>query len=98
MASHHDTGYKELFSHPEFVEQLIDGFAPNDIAALMDFSTLQQQNGNNVELYVENETFAGNGSSTADLTQVTLTGVTGADLQDNLENGTLVLGTAADIA
>lgn len=57
-----------------------------------------EQNGNNVELYVENETFAGNGSSTADLTQVTLTGVTGADLQDNLENGTLVLGTAADIA
>ena len=24
MASHHDTGYKELFSHPEFVEALFD--------------------------------------------------------------------------
>lgn len=57
-----------------------------------------EQNGNNVELYVENETFAGNGSSEADLTQVTLTGVTGADLQDNLANGTLTAGTAADIA
>ena len=22
---HHDTGYKELFSHPEFVQQLIEG-------------------------------------------------------------------------
>ena len=29
MASqHHDTGYKELFSHPECVQQLIEGFAP----------------------------------------------------------------------
>lgn len=29
MASqHHDTGYKELFSHPEFVQQLVEGFAP----------------------------------------------------------------------
>lgn len=28
MAKHHDTGYKELFSHPELVEQLIEGFAP----------------------------------------------------------------------
>ncbi|MDO8861647.1 Rpn family recombination-promoting nuclease/putative transposase [Haliea sp. E1-2-M8] len=29
MASqYHDTGYKELFSHPEFVQQLVEGFAP----------------------------------------------------------------------
>lgn len=49
MASnHHDIAYKELFSHPEFVEQLIDGFAPAEIAALMDFSTLQQHSGNYV--------------------------------------------------
>jgi hypothetical protein len=46
--NHHDTGYKELFSHPEFVQQLIEGFAPNEMAALMDFSTLQQHNGNYV--------------------------------------------------
>ncbi|WP_200242499.1 hypothetical protein [Lamprobacter modestohalophilus] len=39
MAKHHDTGYKELFSHPEFFQQLIEGFAPAEIAALMDFST-----------------------------------------------------------
>jgi len=46
MAKHHDTGYKELFSHPEFVQQLIEGFAPAEIAALMDFSTLRNHSGN----------------------------------------------------
>ena len=45
MASQHDTGYKELFSHPEFVQQLVEGFAPPEIAGLMDFSTLQNHNG-----------------------------------------------------
>ncbi|MDR9468668.1 Rpn family recombination-promoting nuclease/putative transposase [Marinospirillum sp.] len=44
--NHHDTGYKELFSHPEFVQQLIEGFAPPEIAELMDFSTLQNHSGN----------------------------------------------------
>jgi len=43
---YHDTGYKELFSYPEFVQQLIEGFAPGDIAQLMDFSTLKQHSGN----------------------------------------------------
>jgi predicted transposase YdaD len=42
---HHDTGYKELFSHPEFVEQLVEGFAPAEIAGLMDFTTLKKHNG-----------------------------------------------------
>ncbi|WP_409525357.1 Rpn family recombination-promoting nuclease/putative transposase [Nitrincola sp. MINF-07-Sa-05] len=47
MASqHHDTGYKELFSHPEFVQQLIEGFAPPEIARIMDFSTLRNHSGN----------------------------------------------------
>jgi predicted transposase/invertase (TIGR01784 family) len=46
MSNHHDTGYKELFSHPEFVQQLIEGFAPPEIAALMDFSTLKNHSGN----------------------------------------------------
>ena len=39
---HHDTGYKELFSYPEFVQQLIEGFAPPDVAQLMDFTQLKQ--------------------------------------------------------
>ena len=43
---HHDTGYKELFSYPEFVQQLIEGFAPAEIAQLMDFSTLKSHSGN----------------------------------------------------
>jgi len=46
MTKHHDSGYKELFSHPEFVQQLIEGFAPPEIAALMDFSTLRNHSGN----------------------------------------------------
>ncbi|MBK1718644.1 Rpn family recombination-promoting nuclease/putative transposase [Thiocystis violacea] len=46
MAKPHDTGYKELFSHPEFVQQLIEGFAPPEVAALMDFSTLRNHSGN----------------------------------------------------
>ena len=45
MANHHDTGYRELFSYPEFVQQLIEGFAPGEIAELMDFSTLKKHNG-----------------------------------------------------
>ncbi|WP_447042917.1 Rpn family recombination-promoting nuclease/putative transposase [Vreelandella sp. H-I2] len=43
--NHHDTGYKELFSYPEFVQQLIEGFAPAEIAQLMDFSTLKSHGG-----------------------------------------------------
>ena len=43
---YHDTGYKELFSYPEFVQQLIEGFAPGEIAKLMDFSTLKSHCGN----------------------------------------------------
>ena len=44
--NHHDTGYKELFSYPEFVQQLIEGFAPSDVAELMDFSSLKNHSGN----------------------------------------------------
>jgi len=45
MVHHHDTGYRELFSHPEFVQQLIEGFASDEISELMDFSTLKKHNG-----------------------------------------------------
>ncbi|NYS62613.1 Rpn family recombination-promoting nuclease/putative transposase [Vreelandella salicampi] len=45
VSNHHDTGYKELFSYPEFVQQLIEGFAPAEIARLMDFSTLKSHSG-----------------------------------------------------
>ena len=45
-SQHHDTGYKELFSHPEFVQQLLQGFAPPEIARIMDFATLENHSGN----------------------------------------------------
>ncbi|MFA6761246.1 MAG: hypothetical protein WCR69_09410, partial [Sulfuricurvum sp.] len=41
------------------------------------------QNGADVEIYVEQKAFAGNGSTDADLVKVTLSGVTGADLSLN---------------
>jgi len=44
--AHHDTGYKELFSYPELVQQLIEGFAPTEIADIIDFTTLKLSNGN----------------------------------------------------
>ena len=43
--NHYDSGYKELFSYPELVQQLIEGFAPPELAQMMDFSTLKQHNG-----------------------------------------------------
>lgn len=45
MATHHDTGYKELLSHPEFVEALLDGFVPRPISQLLDYNTLTSQPG-----------------------------------------------------
>ncbi|WP_338042708.1 Rpn family recombination-promoting nuclease/putative transposase, partial [Ectothiorhodospira haloalkaliphila] len=45
MSNHHDTGYKELFSYPELVRQLIEGFAPPEVAAMMDFATLTDHSG-----------------------------------------------------
>jgi hypothetical protein len=47
MASqHHDTGCKEVFSYPEFVQQLVEGFFPPEISRIMDFSTLKNHSGN----------------------------------------------------
>ena len=47
MTQHHphDTGYRELFSHPEFIQQLLEGFAPAEIVQMMDFSTLTNHSG-----------------------------------------------------
>jgi len=41
---HHDSGYRLLFSHPELVQELIEGFVPAGIVELIDFSTLQRLN------------------------------------------------------
>lgn len=52
-----------------------------------------EQAGDAVNLYVEAETFGGNSAGEADVTKVTLTGVDGADISDNLGNGFLSAGT-----
>lgn len=46
MPNHHDAGYKELFSYPELVKQLMEGFAPPEISQLLDYTTLKQHPGN----------------------------------------------------
>jgi hypothetical protein len=56
MPNHHDRGYKELFSHPEFVQQLLTGFAPPELASHLDFSTLALKSGNYITP-LSNETF-----------------------------------------
>ena len=38
----HDTGYKRLFSHPEFVQDLITGFIPDPWLQRLDFTTLER--------------------------------------------------------
>lgn len=43
--SHHDHGYKLLFSHPEMVEDLLRGFVGEDFVKELDFSTLERGNG-----------------------------------------------------
>jgi hypothetical protein len=41
----HDKSYKRLFSSPELVQQLVEGFVDPDIARLLDFSTLERVEG-----------------------------------------------------
>lgn len=45
MGTPHDTGYKELFSHAEFVEALLDRFVPQQISSLLDYTTLNSEPG-----------------------------------------------------
>ena len=44
MAQHHDTGYKQLYSFPEMVEDLVTGFIHADWVQQLDFSTLEKLN------------------------------------------------------
>ncbi|QLF93999.1 Rpn family recombination-promoting nuclease/putative transposase [Pseudomonas sp. ABC1] len=48
MAQAHDTGYKLLFSNPEFVRDLLVGFVPQDWVGQVDFSSLEMLNGHYV--------------------------------------------------
>ena len=42
----HDKSYKQIFSHAELVQQLVEGFAPPELVELIDFSTLTIVSGN----------------------------------------------------
>ncbi|SFY09192.1 Rpn family recombination-promoting nuclease/putative transposase [Azotobacter vinelandii] len=44
----HDNAYKLLFSHPDMVQDLLQGFVPEDWVTHLDFSTLEKVNGNYV--------------------------------------------------
>ncbi|MFY9178361.1 MAG: Rpn family recombination-promoting nuclease/putative transposase [Venatoribacter sp.] len=46
MANQFDLLNKELFSHPEFVQQLLEGFTSKEISRLLDYSTLKLHSGN----------------------------------------------------
>ena len=63
-----------------------------DISALEIFWI---ESASGVELYVETETFGGNASGTEDLVQLTLTGVQGVDITDELVSGYLSAGAVA---
>lgn len=53
MVRYHDTGYKELFSHPEFVTAMLDGFVPHEISRLLDHSTLKSHPGHYITPLLE---------------------------------------------
>ncbi|MEX3557151.1 MAG: Rpn family recombination-promoting nuclease/putative transposase [Burkholderia sp.] len=40
----HDNAYKLIFSHPEMLQDLLQGFVPEEWVALLDFSTLEKIN------------------------------------------------------
>jgi len=54
-ANHHDIGYKEIFSYLEMVQQLIEGFAPKEVADLLDFSTLKPHPGHYITPTFQNK-------------------------------------------
>ncbi|TBU99385.1 transposase, partial [Stutzerimonas kirkiae] len=48
MAQDHYTGYKLLFSNPEFVRDLLLGFVPQEWVGQVDFTSLEMLNGHYV--------------------------------------------------
>ncbi len=45
----HDSGYKQLFSHPEMVRDLLIGYFGEDWIKDLDFTTLESKNVNYVD-------------------------------------------------
>ena len=48
MSQYHDHGYKQLYSFPEMVKDLLTGFVDQDWVSQLDFSTLEKLNGSYV--------------------------------------------------
>nr|WP_290693300.1 hypothetical protein [Halomonas sp. UBA3074] len=85
---------KIYFGEGYVLAQIEDGKTiNNNVGDAAAQEILWQQDGNNLVLFVEEETFAGNSSAgaSADITTITLTGVSADDV--NLENGFLTSGT-----
>lgn len=64
----------------------------NNIGDASALEILWAQNGNDLVLYVEKETFGGNSAGTSDLVEITLTGVNAENV--TFEGGFLIAGTA----
>lgn len=91
-------GDDQLYIGGDLTEVRADGDVTTD--RLGDADTAEvffQQNGNNAELYIEDEAFAGNAENANDLTKIELSNVNIDDLQ--FENGYVTtVDNAADIA
>ncbi len=44
----HDSAYKQIFSHPEIVKELLQGFVREEWVRHVDFDTLEKHNGSYV--------------------------------------------------
>lgn len=90
-----NVGEDRLFFGDEYSFVELDGAwkasADNGDASALEI--FMAQNGANLELYVENKAFAGNGTTDGDLTVITLTGVSADDV--NFANGYLTAGEPA---
>ena len=75
-------GEDQIFFGEDFVLTMIpDGDDINDsVGDVSQLEILWMQNGADLDLYVESEVFAGNGSTDADTTLITLTGVDAGDV------------------
>lgn len=45
MAASYDRAYKDLFSHPEIIKELITEFLPPEISSYLDLDSLAQHTG-----------------------------------------------------
>ena len=90
-------GEDKIFFGEGFTLVDLDGkdIATESVGNVNDLEIFWEQVGNSVNLYIEKETFGGNATGPEDLVKITLAGVTGSEIADDLGAGFLSLGTAA---